>query len=52
MALFCCKKQSYLLRGITSENNGNYYCINCLHSFRIKNKLKSLEKVCKNCDYC
>ena len=30
------KKLSALLRGITSKNNGDFYCLNCLHSFRIK----------------
>ena len=35
------KKLSALLREITSKNNGNFYCLNCLHSFRTKNKLES-----------
>ena len=35
------KKLSALLRGTTSKNNGNFYCLNCLHSFRTKNKLAS-----------
>ena len=30
---------------------GDPYCLNCLHSFRIQNKLKSHEKVCKNIDF-
>ena len=30
----------------------NYYCINCLYSFRIIKKLQSHEKVCENNDYC
>ena len=29
------------LRGITSKNNGDYYCINCPHSVRAANKFKS-----------
>ena len=45
-------KISFLLRGITIKSNGCYYFINCLHSFRIENKLKSHENVCKNHDYC
>ena len=45
------KKLSALLRGITSKNNGYFYCLNCLHSFRAKNKLQSYEKVCKNTDF-
>ena len=31
-----------LLREITSRNNGDCYCLNCLRSFRTKSKLKSL----------
>ena len=51
MALSCCKK-IVLLRGITSNNNGDFYCLNCLYSFRTKNKLKKHNNVCKNYDYC
>ena len=42
------KRISALLHGITSKHKGNFYCLNCLHSFRTENKNKSLEKVCKN----
>ena len=38
------KKLSTLLRGITSKHHGDFYCLNCLHSFRTENKLKSHEK--------
>ena len=34
------KKLSALLREITSKNNGHFYCLNCLHSFRTKDKLE------------
>ena len=34
------KKLSALLRGISSRNNGDFYCLNFLHSFRIKHQLK------------
>ena len=27
------KKLSALLRGITSKHHGDFYCLNCLHSF-------------------
>ena len=27
-----------LLREITSKNNGDFYCLHCLHSFRIEKK--------------
>ena len=46
------KKLSALPRGITSKDDGDFYCLNCLHSFRAENKLKSHEKVCKNKDFC
>ena len=29
-----------------------FYSLNCLHSFRAENKLKSLEKVSKNKHFC
>ena len=41
-----------LLRGITSKHYGEFYCLNCLHSFRAENKLKPHDKVCKNKDFC
>ena len=33
------RKLSALFRGITSNNNGDFYCLNCLHSFRIHVKI-------------
>ena len=41
-----------LFRGITSKNNGDFYCLNCFSSFRTKNALKNHENVCKDQDYC
>ena len=29
-----------LLRGITSTQDGDFYCLNCFHSYRTSNKLK------------
>ena len=49
MALSCSKKiLSALLKGITSKHDGNFYCLNSLHSFSTEKKLKYHEKVCKN----
>ena len=45
------KNISGLLRGITSNHNGDFYCLNCLHSYRRKSKLKKHEKICKNHDF-
>ena len=33
------KMLSTLLHGITSKHKGDFYCLNCLHSFRTENKL-------------
>ena len=41
-----------LFKGITSNHDGDFYCLNCLHSFRTKDKLKKHKNVCKNHDYC
>ena len=41
-----------LLRGITSNQNRDFYCLNCFHSYRTKNKLEAHEKICENRDYC
>ena len=43
------KKLSTLVRGITLQDNiEDFRCLNCLHSLRRENKVKSHEKVCKN----
>ena len=41
-----------LLRGITSNHHGDFYCLNCFHSYTTLNKLKKHERVCNNHDYC
>ena len=41
------KKISALLRGITSKHVGDFYCLNCLHSCKTKNKLESQKKLVK-----
>ena len=46
------KRLSALLRGITSKQDGELYCLNFLRSFKRKYKLKSHAKVCKNKDLC
>ena len=35
------KKLSPLLREIRSKHVGDFYCLNCLHLFRTKNKLEN-----------
>ena len=43
---------SRLLRGIKSNHNRDFYCLNCFHSYRTDNKLKKHEKLCCEHDYC
>ena len=32
-----------LLRGITGNNNGDFYCLNCFCSYTTKNRLKNIK---------
>ena len=41
-----------LLRGITSNHDGDYSCLNCFHSYRTENKLNVHKKVCEKRNYC
>ena len=43
------KSLSALFRGITGNNHGDFYCLNCFQSYTTKNKLKKYKKVH---DYC
>ena len=52
MALSYGKKLSPLLKGITSKQEGDFYYLNCFHSYSTKNKLQKHYNVCKNHDYC
>ena len=38
---------SRLLRGITSNHHDGFYCLNCFHSYRTKNKLEAHKKYAK-----
>ena len=42
---------SRLFRRITANNNGDFYCLGCLHSFQTDNALKRQERLYDN-DYC
>ena len=46
------KRLSGLLRGVTGNNNGDFYCLNCFHAYRTENKLEKHKKICENHDYC
>ena len=41
-----------LLRRITSTHKEDFYCLNCFHSYRTRNKLESHKEICENHDYC
>ena len=46
------KSLSKLLREITSNHNGDFYRLNCFHSYRTKNKLIKHQRICKDHDFC
>ena len=46
------KKLSALLKRVTPKNYGDFCCLNCLHSFRTKNKSESHKKKCENKYFC
>ena len=46
------KSLSGLLTGITSNHKEDFYCLNCFHWYRTKNKLEAHKKICENRDYC
>ena len=48
MALYSSKKLSGLLRGVTGNNNCDFYRLNCFHVYRTESKLETHE----NHDYC
>ena len=40
-----------LLRGITSKHDGDFYCLNCFHTYSTKDKPKKHKGVCEKHDY-
>ena len=46
------KSLTALLRRITPKRHGDFYFLNCLHSFATENKTESHKKVCENKDFC
>ena len=46
------KSLSALLNGITSNHNGDFYCLNCFRAYTTKNKLETHKKRCENHEYC
>ena len=43
---------STLLRRITGNNNGDFYCIKCFRSYTTEDKLEKHKNVCENHHYC
>ena len=52
MALFSSKKLIRIIKRNNSTHMEDFYCFNCFHSYRTKNKLESHKKICGNHDYC
>ena len=46
------KSLSGLLTGITSNHKEDYFCLNCFHWYKTKNKLEAHKKIFENHDYC
>ena len=46
------KSLSALLKGISSSHVGDFYWLNCFHSYSTKNKLIKYKRVCNDHDYC
>ena len=44
------EKLSVLFKGISSKHDGNFHCLNCLHSLRRKNNAEATKKVSENKD--
>ena len=45
MITLAVKRLPALLRGTTSNHQGDFYCLNCFHSYRTLNKLKQYESM-------
>ena len=46
------KNLSAWLRGVASKHDGDFYCLNCLHSYITENNLRKHYNVRKNHDCC
>ena len=46
------KSFSALLRGLTSNNKGDFYCLHCFHSYSTEQRLEKHEKKCYDHDDC
>ena len=46
------KNLNALFNRVTSNHNGYFYCLSCLHSYRTEKAFKKHMKVCEDNDYC
>ena len=46
------KSLSALFREITSNHDGDFYCLNCFHSYSTEKKVKKHKRVCNDHGYC
>ena len=46
------KSLTALLKRITLKHDGDFYCLNCFHSYTTENKLKKHKNECENHDHC
>ena len=46
------RRLSALFKGITSKQNGDFYCLNCFYSYALNKTLEKHMEVCENKDYC
>ena len=49
---YCVRSLSALFKGITSNHNEEFYCLNCFYSYRTYCKLKRHKKVYHKYDHC
>ena len=45
-------KLSSLLKGITSNHKGDFYCLNCFREYSTEDRLEKHKNVCENHNYC
>ena len=46
LMILAAKMLPAMLRGITSKNNSDFFCLICPHSFRTENKFEFHSKIC------
>ena len=46
------KSLSIIFRRVTSNHDGDFYWLNCFHSYSTENKLKNMIVICNDHDYC